>query len=274
LKQLPPPWCSHMVKISIPILPRRGLSIQVTNEELALLAANGDIESLHKLYFAVAPLIYKLTSRYFKYCNNNRKGVRPEDLEQCGYLAYLNALKQYKPEKELKFTSYLGFCVAGECRRELGIAFPTGGKAVNREVGTISLQAPISDTEENFTLEDIISDPAADTYNYCELNDMRIIVRREIERLPSREQYMVYSIFYEDKTLEDIAAERRWDYKYAKKVRQSAYKHLRQSENMQSLRKAYAWGEKAPQEYMECMEFDNLFNDSGLTPILEVDYGN
>ena len=267
MKQLPPPWCSHMVKISIPILPRRGLSIQVTNEELALLAANGDIESRYKLYFAVAPLIYKLTSQYFKYCKNNRKGVRPEDLVQCGYFAYLEALKQYLPEKELKFTSYIYFCVAAECWRELGMSFRTGGKVINREVETISLQAPISDKDENFTLEDIISDPDADTYNYCELNDTRIIVRREIERLPSREQYMVYSIFYEEKTLEEIAAELRWDYEYTKKVRQLAYKHLRQSEDMQKLRKAYAWGGKGPKEYMERMEFDNLFNDSGLTPI-------
>ncbi len=240
----------------------------MTNEELAIMAAQGDTESLHKLYFAVAPLIYKITSRYFKHCEGNRKGVRPEDLVQCGYFAYLNALKQYSPEKELKFTSYLDFCIAGECWRELGIAFPTGDKAVNREVETISLEAPISNNDENFALQDIISDPDADVYDYCELNEMRIIVRREIERLPSKEQQLIYAAFYENKTKEEIGMEFGWDYDFTRKTRHYAYRHLRRSKAIQELRRAYAWRSKDTfPEYLNLSHFDDLFNDSGLKPI-------
>ncbi|MEA1962245.1 MAG: sigma-70 family RNA polymerase sigma factor [Bacillota bacterium] len=240
----------------------------MTNEELAIMAAQGDTESLHKLYFAVAPLIYKITSRYFKYCKNNRKGLRPEDLVQCGYFAYLEALKQYSPEKELKFTSYLNFCVAGECWKELGIYFKTGGKVLNREVKTISLEAPISNNDENFALQDIISDPDADVYDYCELNEMRIIVRREIERLPSKEQQLIYAVFYENKTKEEIGMEFGWDYDFTRKIRHHAYRCLRRSKVMQELRRAYAWRSKDTfPEYLNLADFDDLFNDSGLKPI-------
>lgn len=228
-----------------------------TNEELAIMAAQGDTESLNKLYFAVAPLLHKLIRPYLTYCN---KLVAPEDLYQSGYFAVLEAVKYFLPDKGLKFTSYLEYCVKNACSTELGYR----GK---RQVETISLDTPVAD-DESFTMGDMIEDTTADTYNFCELNDMRVIVRREVERLPSMEQCVIYSIFYEDKTLEKIAAEFRWDYKYAKKVRRLAYKHLRQSEDMQELRKVYTWGGKGiPKEYMDLMEFDNLFNDSGLTPI-------
>jgi len=228
-----------------------------TNEELAIKAAHGDNESLNKLYFAVTPLVNKLIKPYLKHSN---KHVSPEDLLQSGYFAVLKAVNYYAPEKGLKFNSYLENCVKSICHEELSFR--------KKQVETVSLETPISDDEGSVTLEAVIEDPEADTYRFCELNDMRIIVRREIERLPSIEQYVIYSCFYEDKTLEKIATEFRWDYKYAKKVRRLAYKHLRQSEALQELRKVYTWGGKGiRKEYMEFMEFDNLFNDSGLTPI-------
>lgn len=228
-----------------------------TNEELAIKAAHGDNESLNKLYFAVTPLVNKLIKPYLKHSN---KHVSPEDLLQSGYFAVLKAVNYYAPEKGLKFNSYLENCVKSICHEELSFR--------KKQVETVSLETPISDDEGSFTLEDVVEDTEADTYRFCELNDMRIIIRREVERLPSTEQCVIYSIFYEDKTLEKIAAEFRWDYKYAKKVRRLAYKHLRQSEDMQELRKVYTWGRKGnPKEYMDLMEFDNLFNDSGLTPI-------
>ncbi|ABZ82677.1 hypothetical protein HM1_0052 [Heliomicrobium modesticaldum Ice1] len=238
----------------------------MTNEELAIMAAQGDTESLHKLYFAVAPLIYKITSRYFKYCETNRKGVRPEDLTQCGYFAYLSALKQYSPERELKFTSYLDFCVARECWRELGISFQTGGKVLNREVETISLETPISDDEEGLTLEDIISDPDADTYSFCELNDMRLIVRREIERLSPREQCVIYGIFYNNKTIEGLAQEFGCELGTVLSVRDTAFNSLRRSKGIRELRKAYNWNNKRP-SYLDPEKIKGLLGDSGLEPI-------
>lgn len=228
-----------------------------TNEELAIMAAQGDTESLNKLYFAVAPLLHKLIRPYLTYCN---KLAAPEDLYQSGYFAVLEAVKYFSPDKGLKFTSYLGYCVKNVCREELGFR--------KKQIETVSLETPMSDDEGGLTLEDTVEDPEADTYRFCELNDMRIIVRREIERLPSDEQCVMYSIFYEDKALGEIAAEFGWSMIHTKKIRYTAYKHLRQSEAMQDLRKVYTWGGKGiPGEYMEYMEFDNLFNDSGLTPI-------
>lgn len=227
-----------------------------TNEELAIKAAKGDTESLNKLYFAVTPLVHKFIKPYFKYCN---KQVSPEDLQQCGLFAVIKAVNYYSPDKGFKFNSYLENCVKFVCHEELGFR--------KKQLKTTSLDTPVGD-DESLTIVDMIEDTTADTYNFCELNDMRIIVRREVERLPSKEQYLIYSCFYEDKTIQEVAEEHGWTKRRAQYIRYLAYGHLRESEAIQELMKVYTWrGKHRPKEYMEYMEFDNLFNDSGLTPI-------
>ena len=74
----------------------------MTNEELAAIAAQGERESLYKLYFAVAPLLYKLISRFFPLCRE-KAYIEPEDLLQCGYFAFLEAVRSFAPEKGFVF---------------------------------------------------------------------------------------------------------------------------------------------------------------------------
>ena len=266
----------------------------MTNEELAVLAAQGDRESQHKLYFAVAPLIYKITSRYFKHCEGNRRGVRPEDLIQCGYFAFLGALKQYSPERELKFTSYLDLCVAGECWRALGIVFPTGRGAVNKEVETISFETPTAGEDEELTLESTIADPnaEADITECVEYNEMQLIVRREVDRLNVKEQIVIHGLFWDEKALEQIAEEQGWGGAIIHRTKNDAYHKLYNSEVMQFLAAAYDWGEFRKKErsryrqksrekgidsivtwgrsgidYLDKETVDTLFKDGELTPI-------
>jgi RNA polymerase sporulation-specific sigma factor len=202
----------------------------VTNEELAAMAAQGDIESLHKLYFAVKPLLFKLISRYFPLCKNSL--AEPEDLLQCGYFAVLEAINDFSPDKGLLFNSYLGYHVKNVCLAELGFK----GK---RQVETISLDAPISEEGEDFTLEDVICAPSSDTYSYCELNDMRLIVRQEIDKLPPREQIYIYYRYYEEKTITEIGKIMGWERWLTWDIRCSAFNILRKSEAIQELGKVY-----------------------------------
>ncbi len=222
-----------------------------------MLAAQGDIESLNKLYFAVKPLLYKLIRRYFPLCKNNL--AEPDDLEQCGYFAVIEAVKDFSPDKGFLFNSYIGYHVKNACLSELGLR----GK---RQVETISLETPLSDDEEDFTFEDVISDPDADTYSYCELNDMRLIVRREIERLPPRGRCVIYGIFYDNKTIEGLAQELGWERGAVLSERDAAFNLLRCSKGIRELRKAYNWNNKHP-SYLDPEKIKVLLGDSGLEPI-------
>lgn len=258
----------------------------MTNEELAVLAAQGDRESQHKLYFAVAPLIYKLTSRYFRVCGESKRGVRPEDLVQCGYFAFLDALKQFTPEKELKFTTYLQFQVQNTCRSELGFR--------KKEVDTISLETPINGEDGDITLESSIADPEAeaDITECAEYNEMQLIVRREIDRLNVKEQIVIHGLFWDEKALEQIAEEQGWGGAIIQRTKNDAYQKLYKSEVMQFLAAAYDWGEfrkkarskyrqksrekgldsivtwgRSGIDYLDKETVDALFKDGELTPI-------
>jgi len=202
----------------------------VTNEELAAMAAQGDIESLHKLYFAVKPLLFKLISRYFPLCKNSL--AEPEDLLQCGYFAVLEAVNDFSPDKGLLFNSYLGYHVKNTCLAELGFK----GK---RQVETISLNAPISEDGDDLTLEDAICDPSSDTYSYCELNDMMLIVREEIDKLSPREQIYIHHRYYEEKTITEICEIMGWERWLTWDIRCSAFNKLRKSESIQELGEVY-----------------------------------
>lgn len=201
-----------------------------TNEELAIMAAQGDKESLHKLYFAVAPLLYKLISRYFPLCN--KRFMEPEDLLQCGYFALLEAVKGFKPESGFLFNSYLGFPVQNICHSELGFR----GK---KQVETVSIETPLAGGDESFTIGDTIEDPDADIYSYCELSNMQLIVRTEIDKLPPRERIYIYYRYYENKTISEIAQKMGWPRGVAWNVRCSVFALLRKSEVMQGLGKAF-----------------------------------
>lgn len=213
----------------------------MTNEELAMLAAQGDMESLHKLYFAVVPLLYKLISRYFPLCKKSSM-VAPEDLLQCGYFAVLEAIKGFLPKSGFLFNSYLSFPVKNVCYRELGLS----GR---KQVETISLETPIAD-EGSFTLEDIIEDPDADTYSYCELNILQLIVREEIDKLLPHEKCFIYGTFYENKTTQELAQELGWDTRFVRSVKHEAYNQLRRSDTMQALKKAYQFHDNLTPECM------------------------
>lgn len=76
-----------------------------SNEELALLAQQGDKAALSALWEQNQGLLTKLFARYFPLCPKYR--CEPEDLLQCGYFVIMRAARNYAPERGLKFTSYL-----------------------------------------------------------------------------------------------------------------------------------------------------------------------
>lgn len=163
----------------------------LTNEELAMLAKSGDKEALHNLYFAVALLLIKLMKPYFKIC-----GVRkttPDDLLQCRYFIVLAAVKAYAPEKGILFNSYLHHHTQNICLEELGYR----GK---KQIYTDSLNDPIVE-DGSRTLGDSIADPDANCYSYCELSDLQLIVRGEIDKLQPLEQCVILRLSMKRKAL-------------------------------------------------------------------------
>ncbi len=168
----------------------------MTNEDLALMAAGGDEESMRALYIAVAPLVLNLTSKYFPLCTG--RITDPEDLIQCGYFAVWEATRAFNPARGCRFTTTLHYHVQSVCWEQLGFR--------RKQLKTVSLSAPIGD-DEDLTIEDTIEDPKASIYEYVELNEMQKVLREAVNDLPALRKYIIYRYYFGEATIEQIATE-------------------------------------------------------------------
>lgn len=82
----------------------------MSNEELAILAQQGDREATGALWEQVKQLLYQLARRFYMRYGADccaQRGVTMADLEQEAFFALLDAVEAYKPNGEYQFTTYL-----------------------------------------------------------------------------------------------------------------------------------------------------------------------
>lgn len=131
----------------------------MTNEELAVLAQQGDQEAAGKLWKQVERLLYQLARRFYaKYGADQciRRGVTLADLEQECFLAMLEAVRGFKPAGEYKFTTYLTRATEGRFKAAMGLC------RVNPLDTADSMNAPaLDDGERPVEAGDLIPDPQA-----------------------------------------------------------------------------------------------------------------
>ena len=90
---------------------KRGLKMpekskeNLTDEELAALAANGDDVSMASLIAAVMPIAKAKASKH------SGPRISDEDLTQEGMLGFLDAVKSFNPEKGVPFRAYAETCI-------------------------------------------------------------------------------------------------------------------------------------------------------------------
>ena len=115
----------------------------MTNERLAELIQGGDIKLLPSLWENVRLLIFKKCAGYWRFYSETleRHGYSLDDLRQESYNALIFAVKQYKSDREYKFTSYLDYALKNVIR-----GLTSGADALSRSE-TQSLEQPLSVNE-------------------------------------------------------------------------------------------------------------------------------
>lgn len=130
------------------------------NEQLALVAKQGDGEALLTLWGQVKRLLYQLARKFCQRCGSDKcasHGVTLSDLEQECYLAFLDAVRAYRPAGGYKFTTYLTRASENRFRACMG----THHNALDI---ADSMNAPaMEDGESPVEAGDTIPDPAAET---------------------------------------------------------------------------------------------------------------
>lgn len=85
----------------------------MTNEELAVMAKAGDRSALAALWEQNTGLLATLFRRLYVRAGARvaQTGVTWEDVEQCFFLAVVNAVRTYEPERGMLFSTFLGYAV-------------------------------------------------------------------------------------------------------------------------------------------------------------------
>lgn len=128
-------------------------------EQLALQAQEGNRAALSQLWETVRPLLASMAWKFYERQGTGRcaiHGITLEDLKQESFIAFVDAVRAYKPEKGYQFTTYLNYATENRFRGCMG----TKGKkdALNY---SDSLERPVGNEEESQSLGDTIPDEKA-----------------------------------------------------------------------------------------------------------------
>lgn len=94
-----------------------------SNEELAILAQQGDKRALYRLWQQIETLVCMICGRVYQYRKDraDRAGVAEEDMRQEGYFAFLDAVQAYSPASGYRFTTYLHYPLQNRINALLGV---------------------------------------------------------------------------------------------------------------------------------------------------------
>ena len=186
----------------------------MTNEQLVTYIQQGSKELITILWERVKNLCFMICGKYFaKYSEKFAAcGVELCDLRQECYSAFLLAVKSYKADSELQFTSFLEYPIRNTAAELLGIRNTdrTNCKPLDNAV---SLDKPIEAADnDNMTLADVIPDTESTKAFERVLQEVaddhaRAVLWEALEKLTERERDVIVLIFFEGKTAQAIAAE-------------------------------------------------------------------
>lgn len=127
------------------------------------------------MWQGVSRLAYKIAMRYKNAAQLNG-AVDVEDLEQCAFLGFMEAVEGFDPLQGT-FTTMLSYGVRSACRRALGMV----GRERTEHYVTTSLDAPVPGTDD-ITLADTIPDETAALP--FEQTELRADIDAALHRLP------------------------------------------------------------------------------------------
>ena len=178
------------------------------------------IDRKNELYLLIKGFVYQLCLKYYPYAK--KTGYEFEDLISCSWFGIERAIRAFQLEKGYKFITYLNFHIRNSIAEFLGFR---GAKHLD----TISLDAPIGDTED-LTLGDTLKDDESEElFDKIEFNIVGESIWQEVEKLPKIEKAVIIGYYKSNKTYNAIAEELEVSAKIVMQIKQKALRKLRKS---------------------------------------------
>ena len=151
--------------------------------ELILLAKNGDKNALQTLIVENSPLIKCIIKRFIG------KGIEYDDLYQLGSMGFIKAVKNFEPNFNVKFSTYVVPMVMGEIKRFMR---DDGSIKVSRSIKSLNLQ--INKFIENFMKENGVKPTTLQIANHFKIDQQEVVFTMDSARMP----LSLYTPFEED----------------------------------------------------------------------------
>ncbi len=198
----------------------------MSNEELVKLIQDGDGAAVLQLWEQVEKFI-TMQAKKFLSC---RVGVYElDDLKQSGFLAMLKAAKEYSPERDAVFLTYLDYWLKAEFPRSCGLS--ARHTLTDPILTAVSLDKPLSaDDPGGDTLADIQPDPRdhiAEAERRIYLEQLRQQLKKALATLPEEQRAVVLHRYRDGLTLDQTGAAMQLTPAEAKKLERKALDTLR-----------------------------------------------
>lgn len=168
-----------------------------TDEELVLLAQKGNEEASEFI-----------TAKYFSYVRNKSRayylvGGEVEDIIQEGLIGLYEAIKDYSPDKQASFKTFMDICVT----RQIMTAIKTASRQKHIPLNTyVSLNKPLFNDETDKSYEDTLvlsrkEDPESLYLDHEKTNE----INKEIKNSLSTFEYKVLKLYLQGVSYLNIA---------------------------------------------------------------------
>ena len=210
------------------------------NEELAARAKAGNKEAFALLWAKNRRHIYYLAVKYRSIIEQNAF-VDLDDFMQCGYLALVEAVNAFDPEKGFALTSYINFKYKQQVHAMFGNV-REGDKHIFPQPCS-SLNAIIENDKDGSGTEagDLIEGESAEEFDErIEKKELCEIVRAAVDRLPEREAFVIRRLYFDDYTKRALASGGCFkDENEVARIENAAMLKLRRDETLKALHYAH-----------------------------------
>ena len=202
----------------------------MSNEELVELIQDGDGDAVLQLWEQIEKFI-TMQAKKFLSC---RVGVYElDDLKQSGFLAMLRAAKEYSPDQDAGFLTYLDYWLKAEFPRSCGLS--ARHTLTDPILTAVSLDKPLSaDDPGGDTLADLQADPR-DPYEETErrifLEQLKQQLTATLATLPEDQRAAILHRYRDGLTLEQTGEAMHRTKAEARKLERAALDTLRKKPN-------------------------------------------
>ena len=207
----------------------------MTNEKLAaLIAEGGNDEVIPLLWEKIKNFAYMLSDREYKRREEQfiRAGIETQDIKQAAFPAMIKATASFNADRG-SFVNYYTFFFKTAVSQLL-----KSNRALNEST---SLDAVSEDLDGNSAgLYDVIGDSTAeeafknaDKKLYLEAASAEL--KKALRKLPEKERFVIYEIFFEEKTMHEVAKQLNCSLQNISQIKSKAFRALRSDSEIRRL---------------------------------------